>query len=87
MTVVDLDMARVEREEDNKKVSVEELLRFALKTVREEKRKPKAAFVCVILEEDDGRLSLDGFRCQVSRAEEIGYLESYKQQQIRKWME
>ena len=88
MSIVDLNTARVEREQDNKKVSVEELLRLALDdVVKGEIKKPLCAFICIVDEGDGDNppWTLQGYRCQLSRHEEIGLIEVFKAQQIGKW--
>ena len=86
MSVIDLDLARIEREQDNTKVSVEDLLRYALKDVVNEKSsKPLSAIICIVSAEPDGRHTVTGYRCNLSRCEEIGYLDMFKAQQLAKW--
>ena len=91
MTIHDLNMARIEREDDNTKVTPEQLLALALKHLQNgevgkvKEAKPIAAFLCIIMEEPDGGQTLEGYRCGLKRDQEIGYLEVYKQQEIRRW--
>lgn len=83
----------MERETDNQKVSVEDILRLALKEVRDgtvgqqPNAKPISAVMCIIVEEEDGRHTMTGYRCGLTRLEEVGYLDLFKAQQIRKWQE
>lgn len=88
MTVIhDLAMARVERETDNSKVSVEQILELALHHVRTDQTdgKPVAAFICLILEDEGRSQTMKGYRCGLRRDQEIGYIELFKQMQIEKW--
>ncbi|HXF89575.1 MAG TPA: hypothetical protein VNK48_14560 [Xanthobacteraceae bacterium] len=86
MTVVDFDLARIEREQDNKKVGVADLLRYALANIdKGEHKDAKRAILCIIEEHEDGRVTLDGYRCGLSRLEEVGYLEAYQAQRLRAW--
>jgi hypothetical protein len=89
MTIVDLDLARIKREDDNKKITVEDLMRLILDDLKtgDIDGKPVAAFVCVISDLDNGCQELTGYRSGLMRHEEIGYIETYKTQQIKKWMD
>ena len=88
MSVVDLQMARLERETDNTKVSVEELLRLALKEVTDGDLKGATrAFMCIVVEGEDRRETLEGLRCGLSRSEELGYIEAFKMQSWKHWVE
>ncbi len=91
--VTDLRLARLERDGNNKKISVEDLLRLALKDVAtgrigdSPQARPVSCFLCIVVEESDEVWSTVGYRCGLSRQEEIGLIELYKAQQVRKWQE
>ena len=90
MTVVDLNIARVEREQDNKKVSVEELLRLALKDVITGDVKNAKRAVLILVSEGEGEdpaWVFEGYRCGLNRMEEVAVLDLFKVMQIKKWME
>ena len=88
MSVIDLNLARVDREDDNKKVTVEELLRLVLKHVSDGQFKnAKRAIVCIV-DEGEGESPdwvLEGYRCGLERHEEIGVLDTFKAMRIRDW--
>ena len=91
MTVHSLSIARAERENDNTKISVEQLMELVLHHIREgkvgksEQSKPAAAFVCIIIDEPDGTRELESYRCGLGRAEEVGYIELFKHIRVERW--
>lgn len=88
MSVIDLAIQRIEREPDNAKVSVEDLLKLALAHVQAgEYKNPKSAIIVIVDEGegDDSSWTLEGYRCGLHRQEEIGLLEAFKIKQIDKW--
>ncbi|MGE5510353.1 MAG: hypothetical protein ACM31O_03765 [Bacteroidota bacterium] len=84
-TPIDLAMARVEREEDNRRVSVDELLRLALKDVKasdDRGAEPVRSMVLIVRQKPNGSESLDTYRCNMSRLEEIAYLELWRSRTV-----
>jgi hypothetical protein len=87
MSVHDLGLARTRKEDDNKKVGVADLLALALDDVkRGEFKNPTRAIICIVDEgaNEDG-WTFEGYRCGLSRDQEVGVLETYKVMQIRRW--
>jgi len=88
MSIIDLNMARVEREEDNEKVSVAELLRLALKDVTSgEIANAKRAVILVVREGADKSWKLESYRCGLNRPEEIGLLTTFVHERVEDWIE
>lgn len=84
MTVVDLNIKRIEKEEDNSKVSVADLLKYALHDIETgEITNPTRAVLLIVNEFEDG-MTIENYRCNMSRVEEIGYLALHHHNQIEK---
>jgi len=88
MGIIDLNMARVEREEDNTKVGAEDLLRLVLKDITSgEIKNVKRAAIVIVREGEDGVWEPVSYRCGLNRSEEIGLLTAHTHQRIADWME
>lgn len=77
---VNLKLAKLEREADNRNISVEDLLRWALGDVVANKDggHPDAALIILRLKKDDGTFVNMSYRANLNRMEEIGLLETAK---------
>lgn len=86
-TAENFKLHKLRRETDNKNVSVEDLLEVALDDVRcGEFKNPTKAIIIIIDEvEGDGSSVVEGYRCGMSRPEELGWLEAAKQHTWRRW--
>lgn len=86
MSVTDLVLHR-KRHNKNEDVTPEELLRMVLEDVRNPKNKPLRVIVILIGDEGEGRESLDVYRCQTNRPEQLGYLSMAHHQAMHKWVQ
>lgn len=85
MKVIDLDMQRIEREPDHRKVSVVDLLRLALKDATEGETKGATKAMIIVIEELEEKTEVVRYRCGVSRSEEVAHLEFAKVFAIDRW--
>jgi hypothetical protein len=84
----DLAWERKKRADDNDKLTPAELLRMAAEDL--ERGDYPHATRCIILiveepEDKNMRSPVHGYRCRMTRAEEIGYLEMWQHSTIERW--
>lgn len=81
----DLSLARLRRENDNTKVSPAELLRLVANEIERGLINPNRMMVITIEPRPDNQSRIDTYRCGVTRAEEIGYLELARHKRMADW--
>lgn len=88
VNVKDLSLERARRCDDNTKVSVKDLIAMVADDIeRGELKDATRAIVIIIREPEDKNeiVTTDSYRCGMSSAEQVGYLELEKSDAIKRW--
>jgi hypothetical protein len=84
---VDLAWERRKRQDDNDKLRPIDLLKMAVDDLERGEHPHATRCIIILCEEPEGsdRTEMIGWRCRMSRAEEVGFLEAWKAGSLRRW--